>query len=376
MEKIGIYIHIPFCRRSCFYCHFVKMEYNSALVEEYTGGLVNEVNELGFRSNSGYKIDSIYIGGGSPSLLKESQVAALLDAVYAAWEVDPDVECTLEMNPEDVSADKLRFLSRLGINRLSIGTQSFIQEDLDYLKRTHRVEDSIKAVKDALDTGFTNINVDFIIGLPSQTREKIVENLSFLRTVTVPHISTYLLETGSSEENPVSESISSIYSQEGVDNDCRDVIDHELYFITEEFLQDLGYVHYEVSNYSKPGYRSRHNLKYWENKSYIGAGLSASGYEKGLDYKNTGNLEEYMAAVRRKRLPRIEMEQLDPVLRKIVMGLRLLKGIPASCFNHHPDRLNLLLEGNFLISRSGYIRVNPRKILLLNEILTHFFDPV
>ena len=350
MKKTGIYIHIPFCKRKCFYCHFVKHRYNNTLLNKYMDALVKEIR---LNSNPDYVIDSLYIGGGSPSLLNEHQTSAVIDSVYRHFKIDKTLECTIEANPEDLTGDKLRFYKENRINRLSIGAQSFVQKDLDYLQRTHSHNQSLKAVELALETGFSNINVDFIISLPTQTRKTLEDNFSILKNRDIPHISAYILEG----------------VEEGEGKDARD---NDLYFFTGETLRQMGYIHYEVSNFSKPGYRSGHNLKYWQNKSYIGIGLSASGYEDGLDYKNTANVKEYFEKIHENTLPRTEIKPTEPALRRIVMGLRLLDGIPAVYFAGYKKEVEFLLANRLLIRKEDKIAVNPHKILLLNEILTYF----
>lgn len=349
-QKIGIYIHIPFCKRGCFYCHFFKREYDPDLVEKYIRALVDEIQ---LRSNPGYVVDSIYIGGGSPSLLKEHQVAAVFDVVKDHFKMEPLVECTMEVNPEDVSENKLRCWKEMGINRLSIGTQSLTQEDLNYLKRTHNVSQSIKAIENALKMGFPNINADFIISLPAQTRETLKDNFSVLKNYNVPHVSAYLLEEVEESEE-------------------KSARDNDLYFFTRDFLSQLGYTHYEISNFSRPEFQSKHNLKYWKNESYIGVGLSAAGYENGLDYKNTIDFDEYFEKINQRKLPQAEIDASGLNVRPIVMGLRLMEGISIDYFNDSREELDFLLCNGLLVRRDCCIAVNPGKLLLLNEILTYF----
>lgn len=362
MERKGIYIHIPFCKRKCFYCHFVKGEYNTEAIEKYTDALVNE-----FRIKANNKdaadavdgidtidtIDTIYIGGGSPSLLNESQISKIAAGLYKHFSISDGLEFTIELNPEDVTPAKLKAFRKVGINRLSIGTQSFVPGDLHYLKRTHNVQQSLTAIEKALDAGFTNINTDFIISLPTQNLETLANNLSVLEKYNIPHISAYILE-------------------EVEDGEEKNIRDEALYFFTVDYLNSLGYIHYEVSNFSKKGCQCRHNLKYWKNKDYIGVGLSASGYENRLDYKNTENLEEYFAKINTGCLPRAEVNRGDANFRGIVVGLRLLEGIPVIHFAKYPGELELLLANGFLIRKGNKIAVAPEKILLLNEILTYF----
>lgn len=355
MEDKGIYIHIPFCKRKCFYCHFVKDKYDTERVEKYTDALVNEFRIKANFNNTNNKIDiidTIYIGGGSPSLLNEGQMSKIVEGIYKYFSIDDNVEFTIEVNPEDVTPDKLKALKNVGINRLSIGTQSFIPGDLQYLKRPHSVQQSLAAIEGAFDAGFTNINIDFIISLPTQTKETLAANFSILERYHIPHISAYILED----------------VEEGEEKNERD---EKLYFFTVNYLRKLGYIQYEVSNFSKKGFQCKHNLKYWENKDYMGVGLSASGYENGQDYKNTENIEEYFEKINTGCLPRAEIKRHDVHFRRIMMGLRLLGGINAKHFDSYPGELKLMMDNGFLIRRGDKIAVPPKKILLLNEILTY-----
>lgn len=323
-------------------------------MDQYIRALVEEIR---LRSNPGYIVDSIYIGGGSPSLLQERQAAAVVGAVRDHFKMEPSVECTMEVNPEDVSQSKLRCWKDIGINRLSIGTQSFVQEDLNYLKRTHNVSQSIKAIENALKMGFANMNTDFIISLPTQTRQTLKDNFAVLRKYNIPHVSAYLLEEVEESEE-------------------KNTRDSELYFFTRDFLSELGYTQYEVSNFSKTEFQSRHNLKYWKNESYIGIGLSAAGYERGLDYKNTIDFDEYFEKINQRKLPHAEMAASRFNVRPIIMGLRLLEGIAIDYFSDSREELEFLLSNGLLVRRDYRIAVNPGKLLLLNEILTYFMPTI
>jgi len=352
VKKRGIYIHIPFCKRGCFYCHFVKRQYETSLMERYIKALVKEIQ---IKANPDVSVDTVYIGGGSPSLLSKKQLTAIFAALHRNFKLTHDTELTAEMNPEDVTDEKLAYFKEAGINRLSLGTQSFIPKDLEYLKRTHDAAQSAKAVEKALDTGFHNINIDYIISLLTQTETTIEKNLSLLNQYNIPHISAYILEE----------------VEEGEQKDERD---NRLFFFTQEKLIEMGYEHYEVSNYAKPGKRSRHNLKYWHNEDYIGLGLSASGYEYGEDYKNTEDLEEYFDLTSRGKAPSSETTQVNRDLRRIVMGLRLSDGLPRRYFSAFQKELDFLLSNGMLQQCGDNIAVNPSQILLLNEILTYFFE--
>jgi len=352
LPPTGLYIHIPFCRRECFYCHFTRFPFQEELAGRYIRALIKEI---ALYAGCGYKIDTLYFGGGSPSLLKTTDLQAVISALRGTFTFDPDIEFTLEMNPEDVTPGKLRQLKELGIDRLSLGVQSFHAADLLYLRRTHTVEQGKAALKAALAAGFHNLNLDFIISLPGQTRGILEQNFLVADDYGIPHISAYILEGVDGQEE-------------------RENQDHELYFYTRDILLSLGYEHYEVSNYSRREKdRSRHNLKYWLNREYIGLGLSASGFLAGSDYKNHDDFPAYFSAIEDGRLPIKEETRHIPDLRRIVMGLRLLDGLPAAGFRSYPEQLSELLAGGFLVKRGQRIAVHPDRILLLHELLTRFF---
>lgn len=294
----------------------------------------------------------------------------------------------MEWNPEDVTGEKVRLVRSLGINRVSLGTQSFCPADLTYLKRTHTVQQSRAAIETVLQEGFSNISIDFIIGLPTQEPATLGRSFDILTRCDIPHVSAYILED-------VDQSL-----QAGMDKAS------DLYLFTTETLARLGYQHYEVSNFCKPvreihggtyinkdinkeirkinlnpkgapsqapsfSFHGRHNLRYWRNLPYIGVGVSASGFENGDDYRNVEDLETYFGKIEAGELPIEEREKRDPKIRRIAMGMRLLEGLPESCFDDKKKEVNYLLSGGFLIRRENNIAVAPDKILLLNEVLTH-----
>ncbi len=346
-------MHIPFCRRACFYCHFYKVPFRPEHVEAYIDAVGIESR---LRSGASVTADTVYIGGGSPSLLSPAHLDGLLSHIQRSFSVEPKAEITVECNPEDVSLPLLEGYLHSGVNRLSIGTQSFIQDDLDVLRRPHSAEQSVHAVELAFQAGFRRINIDYILGVPGQTPRSLEGNLRMAGQLSVSHVSTYLLEE---------------VREESEEEDERD---RELYTLTELELERMGFEHYEVSNFAKPGQRSRHNMKYWENQSYIGLGASASGFIDGWDYKNVEDLDEYLRHLRDGRLPELESAEQDLDTRAIVMGLRLMDGLPERNFRRteHREALDFLLDSGMLVRRGKHIAVALDHILLLNEILGYF----
>ena len=346
-----MYIHLPFCRRRCFYCHFVTYPYQSGRIEPYISAVITE---LRLRARDNYLIDTIYLGGGSPSVMSPQAVDRILTAVSRYYATTASPEVTLEVNPEDAAVESLSRLRAMGINRLSIGVQSFRTADLNYLKRTHGVQDSVQALEAARDAGFQNLSADFIIGLPTQTRSSIENNFQVISEYKIPHVSCYLLEgvTGS-----------------GVGD--RQEADH--YFHSRSVLMAGDYQHYEVSNFCLAGRRCEHNLKYWLNQEYLGIGISASGFIDKKDYKNNASLDSYCRMLSRNRLPAKGQKLSRPSFRALMMGLRLLDGVPRSEFVGHEDTARMLLEEGVLVRKGDSLAVHPQKLLVLNEILTRFF---
>lgn len=349
MSKAGIYIHFPFCRRACFYCHFFKKRF---LVPAAADWLRLLKREMRLRRDPRLDVDSLYFGGGSPSLLNAGQVRSLLEAAAKHFRVAAGSEVTLEANPEDLSPPLLKDLRSAGVNRLSIGAQSFQQRDLCFLRRAHDAQRTIAASTMARDAGFRNVSLDLIIGLSTQTAASIEINFRTLEALQPSHVSLYILEN--------------VPRPEDGGHDAR------LYHQARQALAALGFTHYEVSNFARPGKASRHNLKYWRMQPYVGLGPSAAGFLGGRDYRNVADMKRYAAAVRAGQPPLIRTAPIDPAKRRIVTGLRLLAGIPASAFSAFPSEAAFLLREEFLARRGRHIAVPEEKILLLNEIAGYF----
>lgn len=308
--------------------------------------------EIRLRRNPGILLDSVYIGGGSPSLLSGKQLRTLLLAVQKNFHLAEDMEVTVEANPEDISEAQLAEFRDAGVNRLSIGVQSFHEQDLRVLRRGHSALQAVRAVEMASAAGFTNCSLDLIIGLDTQTPRSMEMNFSRIEALRPAHVSVYILEGVARPEN--------------------DERDARLYMLARQSLMNQGYVHYEVSNFCRPGKKSRHNLKYWQMAPYLGLGPSAAGFFDGVDYRNRADLSKYRAAVLGGRLPHLQTRQMDPEKRMVITGLRLLDGIPVRAFGSFPAATGFLLNEGFLVRKGKNIAVPPDKILLLNEILDYF----
>jgi oxygen-independent coproporphyrinogen III oxidase len=349
LKKTGLYIHFPFCRRACFYCHFFKTKHRPEMASAY---LRHVGREIELRRDTGLILDTVYFGGGSPSLLAPAQVAFIMEAVAKNYTLAERPEVTLEANPEDLSEPQVKEFNRAGVNRLSIGVQSFQDSDLRFLRRSHDSKQARRAVEMSREAGFANVGIDLIIGLETQTAKSMESNFRAIKKLKPAHISVYILEN--------------------VPRPADDEKDASLYFQARKNLLGLGYVHYELSNYCLPGKASRHNLKYWQDQPYIGIGPSAAGFLGGIDYRNRANLQKYQAALDRGELPQIKTGQMDPARRRIITGLRLLDGIPAAIFKPFSSQTDFLIDEGFLIRCGRNIALPQDKILLLNEILGYF----
>lgn len=281
----GIYIHIPFCRHKCNYCNFYSLA-STRNMEQIPQSILLELQQ---RKNylSGEKVETIYFGGGTPSMIETSDIEHILKAIYRNFSVDKEVEITLEANPDDLTSHKLLALKTAGVNRLSIGIQSFRQQDLDFLSRTHTSSQVTQCITDAQQAGFNNISIDFIYGIPTLTNEGWIQNLEKAFSLGIPHISAYSLTV---EDKTPLEVMIRKGKMKAVDENLS--LSH--YHILSEMMLQHGYEHYEVSNFCRPGEYSRHNTAYWQGKHYLGLGPSAHSYNGSSRSWNVANLLKYI----------------------------------------------------------------------------------
>ena len=402
MMNAGVYIHIPFCRSRCSYCDFATGMYESALATRYVGAVAKEIREWR-EVELPAKVDTIYFGGGTPSLLSSAQVKQILLAVHDRFDVLSGAEVTLEMNPAsagedphhrdtentevaqralaqpaELPADKLKELRRLGINRASFGAQTFDDDQLRRLGRTHTSEDIRATFRHLREAGFDNINFDLIAGLPRQTLDDWTRNLEAALALRPEHLSLYLLDVH--EGTPLADQIAR-GMQPAPDEDLA----AEMYTLMNERVCAAGYEHYEISNFCLPGFESRHNSKYWTGAPYYGFGCSAHSYDGALRrWANERDTKLYVEAIEEGRSPIIERTELsaqDAKAESIFLGLRMMRGLDARSFRarHGADpRLEYAVElSRFrdagLIEMDGeLIRLTPNGALFSNEVFAAF----
>jgi oxygen-independent coproporphyrinogen-3 oxidase len=378
MKRAGIYIHVPFCRSRCSYCDFATGAYEEALAEKYVHALVREI-ETFERVVESVEVDTIYFGGGTPSLLTAAQVSSVLDAVRRRFHIEASAEVTLEMNPGTVTAEHLRLLRDAGVNRASFGAQTFDEGELKRLGRTHTADDTRRTFKLLREAGFDNVSFDLIAGLPRQTLKRWEENLEEALTLRPEHLSLYLLEVH--EGTPLAEQIrAGRYSQPDPD------IAAEMYRLMAERTRRAGYEQYEISNFRLAGRESRHNMKYWTGAPYYGFGCSAHSFDgRRSRWSNERDARAYVASVEEKGSAVVTREELDErgaSAEALFLGLRLLsRGVDLAEHRvlYHCDVRTEYAADLARFDEAGLIRIEgdilkltPEGALLSNEVFSAF----
>ena len=344
----GAYIHIPFCLSKCWYCDFFSVVGDEAAMDEYANAVCREVDLYADRSLA---VDTVFLGGGTPSCLPADYLGRILGKLDSSFELKSDAEVTCEANPETVDPDGLCKLRELGVNRLSMGVQSFHDAELRQLGRVHDAGRATQCIRDARDAGFENLSIDLISSLPGRSRASWEDTLKCAVSMSPEHISAYTLEYHEGTQ----------FSRErdlGLVEPTREDLERELYLETIRLLGEHGYEHYEVSNFARPGSRCRHNLKYWRQEPYLGLGAAAHGFQRNQRYWNHRNLEEYLEDVSAGRKPVADREELRDdqlTLERLMLGLRTADGaewgpgrlpdFPDGLVVHQGNRISLTPEG-------------------------------
>lgn len=347
----AIYIHIPFCERICFYCDFPKKVSKTKEIDNYLDALYEETKMYSIKNN----INTIYIGGGSPSILNIKQLEKL-SKVISQFNISRDYEFTIECNPEQLTLEKILFFKKMGVNRISLGVQTFNDKLLKLLNRNHSEKNVLNVVELLKQNDLNNISIDLIFALPTQKIEDIETDLKIFNMLDIPHLSYYslILEGNTVFDKWVNEGKLKLTNNETEAN---------MYTFIIEKLKNMGYKHYEISNFAKENYHSRHNLKYWENKEYIGLGMGASGYYKNFRYYNVNHVNEYIKLVRENKKPIKQQDFIDKgeyIKEALLLGLRLIDGLSVKEFNqrYQVDVLNIFKEELNYLQKKGWIEIN------------------
>ena len=366
IEKIGAYIHIPFCKQKCYYCDFLSFADKKEFEEKYVESLIKEI-EVFKEKNNDVEFDTIYIGGGTPSYIDSKNIARILQTLISDNNISNVDEITIEVNPGTFLKEKMLEYKKIGINRMSIGLQSTNNNLLKEIGRIHNFEDFLETYQTARKIGFENINVDLMIGLPNQTFDDIKDEIEHIIKLEPNHISVYslILEDNTKLEQFVLQGKMKLPDEE---------LERHMYWYVKNKLELYGYKHYEISNFAKKGYESKHNLNCWNQKQYRGFGLGAHSYINNKRFSNTENIDLYINNINKENfenniniheIQNIEMQEKEYML----LGLRKIDGINIQEFENKFGMNPIFLFKNELnkLSNEGLIKVDGNKIMLTNK---------
>lgn len=380
MKNIGIYIHIPFCKQKCKYCDFVSFKCNESKYEDYFNCVIKEiVDQVAEVKEHNEQIDTIYIGGGTPSVVPTDYIVSILNAIFDNYLVCKDAERTIEINPGTVDEEKLREYKEIGINRVSIGLQSTNDELLKMLGRIHTYSEFEDVYEMVRRVGFDNINVDLMIGLPNQTLDDVEDSLSRIIEKNPEHVSVYslILEEETQLFDLVNEGKLELPSED---------LEREMYWKVKEVLEKNGYNHYEISNFAKSGYESKHNSNCWNQHEYLGFGLAAHSYYDEMRYSNITNLNQYIENIKNNQsvynvIFHEKQSKEDMMKEYMLLGLRKIDGLKISEFKEkfvdNPvyifrNQLNKLVNENLVEITENNIKLTNKGIDLANQVWMEF----
>lgn len=383
MKELGIYIHIPFCKQKCKYCDFISYSNKEEKIKEYIKALQKEIQIKLKKYQKEYLVDTIYLGGGTPSYIEPEQIEDIIKTVKNIIQMKENAEITIEVNPGTVTKRKLEIYKNVGINRLSIGLQTTNHERLKQIGRIHTYEMFLETYQMAKEVGFTNINVDLMIGLPKQSLKEIETDLENILLLQPNHISIYslIVEEGTVLEKELREGKLILPEED---------LEREMYWKVKETLEKNEYEHYEISNFAKKGYQSKHNWNCWNQKEYLGFGIAAHSYMNNIRYSNIDNLQEYIEQMQyAKKIEDLKkIEQIQEVQNKeekqkeyMLLGLRKLQGVSIQEFKKkflenpiylYRKELDKLVKEELIEVDLDSIRLSNRGLDLANLVWEEF----
>ncbi len=363
MNKFGLYVHIPFCKKKCKYCDFISFSSCEEKVDEYIECLIKEIE---YRKCDKL-VSTIYIGGGTPSLIDSKYISKILKTIYSNFNVLADCEITIEINPGTITEKKLIDYKDAGINRLSIGLQSTEDRILELIGRIHNYEDFCQTYEIARKVGFKNINVDLMLAIPTQTEEELIGSVNKIIKLNPEHISLYslILEDGTELEKLISKKMLELVDEN---------TERMMYWKTKKILEKNGYNHYEISNFSKKGFESKHNVDCWNQEEYFGMGVSAHSYFQNRRFSNTEKLKQYIENLKNEKYEKNievheEQDKSNKMKEFMMIGLRKIEGIKISDFERK-FRINPLFYFRFEIdelTNKGLIEIDLDNIKLTSK---------
>lgn len=384
-KEIGIYVHIPFCIRKCYYCDFVSFTNQEENIEKYIEAVIKEIESYELEE---YNVTTIYIGGGTPSSIESRYIEKILHKIKEKIINNEtkfnDIEITIEINPGTIDRKKLQDYEKMGINRLSIGLQSTNNEILKNIGRIHTYEEFLEGYILARSIGFDNINVDLMIGLPNQTIEKIKDSVEKVINLEPEHISVYslIVEEGTKIENLLNMNKITLPEEE---------LERNMYWYVKNKLELNGYIHYEISNFAKENKQSKHNVNCWEQKEYIGIGTAAYSYLNNIRYGNTSNIQKYIETQDFKSKKEVEKNKIriidevqtleDKKKEYMLLSLRKIEGVSIKKFKEkyvenpiflYRKQLEKLVNENLLTIDGDNIKLTNKGLDLANLVWEEF----
>lgn len=377
-KELGIYIHVPLCKKKCNYCDFYSVNWNEEVEEAFTKCIIKEISNQ-VKYNDKYYIDTIYFGGGTPSIIKEKNIYKIMNELYKSFSVDDNAEISIEANPKTINEYKLKKYLEFNINRISIGVQSLNNETLKSLGRIHNKEDAINAIKLAEYSGFENINADIMYNIPGQTISDLSETIKKIIDLKIKHISFYSLTVV--ENTPLFKMVSNkevIMPEEEFERD--------MYYLGRNIMLNNDIYQYEISNFSLKGYECKHNLKYWKQKPYIGFGPSAHSNIDNIRYNNVNDIGIYCNNIlNNKKIIEINeiLNNKDEIFEYVMLRLRLTDGLCLSEFKNkfgidfyeiYEDAIKELTKANLIVEYKKNIKLTLKGMDLSNYVFRKFLD--
>jgi len=372
-DKVGIYVHFPFCIKKCLYCGFYSITHNNELENKYLNYLIKEIS---FQKKGAHNLNcgSIYLGGGTPSLMSTENLKNLMENIFKNFKITNNSEITLEVNPASVNDKKIREIASLKINRISLGIQSFDDNILQYIGRPHTSNDAVETYNTFINEGFTNISADLIFAIPGQTMEQWKKSLSQMINLSPKHISLYSFSFDKG-------TYFTKCFQKGKIIPTHENLESKMYEYAINFLSDNGYIHYEISNFALPGFESNHNTLYWKNYSYVGLGASAVSYINKKRYSAVNDVHEYIKFLKNNQKPYNYSEILDDeksLRETAALNLRLIKkGISLKSLQARYKNINVkkllktqldkLIADGLLVAIDENYMLTPKGILLADD---------
>lgn len=377
LQKVGLYFHIPFCVKKCNYCDFYSITKTEG-IDKFVHYLLRELELFSEEVKSKIEVDTIFFGGGTPSLLLPNQFAKILSSINSIFSIGSDAEITIEANPGTIDVKHLREFHQMGINRISFGVQSFNDNELQFLDRIHTSQEAIKSIEFAQNIGFNNVSIDLIFGVPNQTLSSWKKNLNIIKSLQIQHLSVYNLIY--EENTPLHNRLA-----EGKIAPIDELIEEKIYLQTIDFLDSIGLLQYELSNFALNGFECKHNIKYWTHQPYFGFGPSAHSYFNFRRYWNLKNLSKYYQSIDQNQLPVEDDEVIDKykyIIERIMLGLRY-QGIDLNFITDIiGEDNNQFIEQNIIPIQNYFKKISDKIILSkygffkLNEIALKFINQI